>query len=72
MDIAAITQAITTLGFPIVCVFFLWRSIQDTMKNQQEETKRLREILEKNTLVLTKLMERLKVEEGDDEDVKVE
>ena len=72
MDIAAITQAITTLGFPIVCVFFLWRSIQDTMKNQQEETKRLREILEKNTLVLTKLMERLKVEEGDDDEVKVE
>ena len=72
MDIAAITQAITTLGFPIVCVFFLWRSIQDTMKNQQEETKRLREILEKNTLILTKLMERLKVEEGDDDDVKVE
>ena len=72
MAIAAITQAITTLGFPIVCVFFLWRSIQDTMKNQQEETKRLREILEKNTLVLTKLMERLKVEEGDDDDVKVE
>jgi len=72
MDIAAITQAITTLGFPIVCVFFLWRSIQDTMKNQQEETKRLREILEKNTLVLTKLMERLKVEEGDDDDAKVE
>lgn len=72
MDIAAITQAITTLGFPIVCVFFLWRSIQDTMKNQQEETKRLREILEKNTLVLTKLMERLKVEKGDDEDVKAE
>ena len=72
MDIAAITQAITTLGFPIVCVFFLWQSIKDTMKNQQEETKRLREILEKNTLVLTKLMERLKVEEGDDEDVKAE
>ena len=72
MDIAAITQAITTLGFPIVCVFFLWRSIQDTMKNQQEETKRLREILEKNTQVLTKLMERLKVEEGDDDDVKAE
>ena len=72
MDIAAITQAITTLGFPIVCVFFLWRSIQDTMKNQQEETKRLREILEKNTQVLTRLIERLKVEEGDDEDVKVE
>ena len=72
MDLTAITQAITTLGFPIVCVFFLWQSIKDTMKNQQEETKRLREILEKNTLVLTKLMERLKVEEGDDEDVKVE
>ena len=67
-----ISKLITTLGFPIVCVFFLWRSIQDTMKNQQEETKRLREILEKNTLVLTKLMERLKVEEGDDDDVKVE
>ena len=38
------------------------------MKNQQEETKRLREILEKNTQVLTKLIERLKIEEGDDED----
>jgi len=70
MNIATLTQAITTVGFPIVCVFFLWKSIQDTMKNQQEETKRLREILEKNTQVLTKLIERLKIEEGDDEDGK--
>ena len=38
------------------------------MKNQQEETKRLRERLEKNTQVLNKLIERLKIEEGDDED----
>ena len=61
-------EIIPSLGFPIVCVFFLWQSIKDTMKNQQEETKRLREILEKNTQVLTKLIERLKLEEGDDED----
>ena len=68
MDAATITSLVSNLGFPIVCVFFLWQSIKDTMKNQQEETKRLREILEKNTQVLTKLIERLKIDEGDDED----
>ena len=68
MDIAAITQAVPTLWLPNIYAFFLWQSIKDTMKNQQEETKRLREILEKNTQVLTKLIERLKLEEGDDED----
>lgn len=68
MDFSTFTTAITTIGFPIVCVFFLWKSIQETMKNQQEETKRLREILEKNTQVLTKLMERLKIDIKESED----
>lgn len=45
-------QLISTVGFPIVCVMFLWRYVNTTMK---EFTDTMRE----NTAILTKLMQKL-------------
>lgn len=45
-------QLISTVGFPIVCVMFLWRYVNTTMK---EFTETMRE----NTAILTKLMQKL-------------
>ncbi len=41
-----------SLGFPIVCCFFMWKYINDTMKEFTEK-------IEANTLALTTLCERL-------------
>ena len=37
MEMNDIITFITNLGFPIVCVFALWQSIKDYMKEQKEE-----------------------------------
>lgn len=47
-----VTTLITTVGFPIVCVMFLWKFVNDTMK---EFTKTMQE----NTLMLQKLYEKI-------------
>lgn len=47
-----VVQLISTVGFPIVCVMFLWRYVNTTMK---EFTDTMRE----NTAILTKLMQKL-------------
>ena len=56
---------IGSLGFPIVCCFFMWKYINETMKEFTAK-------IEANTLALTTLCERLtsKIEviAGDDND----
>lgn len=69
MEMNDIITFITNLGFPIVCVFALWQSIKDYMKEQKEEMKRLRELLEKNVLIIQKILDFLDItEEGDKND----
>ena len=69
MDMNEIITVITNLGFPIVCVFALWQSIKEYMKEQREEMKRLRELLEKNVLIIQKILDFLDIsEEGDKND----
>lgn len=48
----AFVQVISTVGFPIVCVVFLWNYVNTTMK---EFTKTMQE----NTMMLQKLYEKL-------------
>lgn len=50
--IELIVSVIGSLGFPIVCCFFLWKYINETMK---EFTK----IMQENTLMLQKLCDRM-------------
>lgn len=57
MDSQAIVNLISSVGFPIVCVIFLWRYVNSTMK---EFTETMRE----NTLMLSKVYEKLDTMDG--------
>ena len=54
-----ITTLISTLGFPIAaCVALFWYMIKQD-EHHKEETEKLRESIDGNTMILTKLYERL-------------
>lgn len=59
MDVSAIIQAISTVGFPIVmCLLFMYyiKYINDQHKN---EIDKLSQSLNNNTLVMQKLLDKL-------------
>ena len=58
MDINAITQMIGSVGFPIVCCVYLIYTLQSEMKE-------LRQTIENNTIVITKLAAKLDLEEDE-------
>lgn len=62
MDFSAITQAISTVGFPIVmCLVFAWY-IKDLNESHKVETEKFTDALNANTLVLQKLCDAMNVE----------
>ena len=62
MEINTVLQAISTVGFPIVmCCGLLWY-IKDQAKVRVEETKQFTEALNKNTLVIQKLCDKMNIE----------
>lgn len=62
MDINVIMTAITTVGFPIcMCGALMWYIKEDSTAHK-EETKEFTNALNKNTLVLQKLCDKLGVE----------
>lgn len=56
--IVEIERLITTIGFPIVCVIFMWRKITDS---DEKQTALLNEL----TLAIRNLSEYLKGKSGD-------
>lgn len=62
MDISAITQVISTVGFPIAMCCALFWYIKDISEKGKEETEKFTEALNQNTLVLQKLCDKLGVE----------
>lgn len=59
MDMNSITEVISNLGFPIaVCIALFWYLMKQN-EAHREETEKLRQALENNTLIITKLYERL-------------
>lgn len=59
MDMNSVIEFINTLGFPIaVCGALFWYLIKQN-EAHREETEKLRQALENNTLIITKLYERL-------------
>ena len=59
MDVSAIVQAISTVGFPIImCLLFMYyiKYINDQHK---DEIDKLSESLNNNTLVMQKLLDKL-------------
>ena len=60
MDLTQLTDIISTLGFPIVCCFVLWKSNEKNNELHKAEVDELRKAIENNTEVMIKLSERLK------------
>lgn len=62
MDMTVILQAITTVGFPIVmCLVLMWY-VMKSNESHKEETKDFTDALNRNTLVLQKLCDKLDIE----------
>jgi preprotein translocase subunit YajC len=58
-NVNVITQAISTLGFPIaMCAALFWYMIQQR-KQHEEESEKWQQALNNNTAILTKLYEKL-------------
>ena len=70
MDLAVITQFISSLGFPIAaCVYMAWQSNRMSERHQ-EEISSLRAVVEANTLSVQRLVDKLdslggEINEGD-------
>lgn len=59
MDMTAVTQAVSTLGFPIVmCGAMFWYMVKEK-DSHKEEMNSVTEALNNNTLMLQKLCDRL-------------
>ena len=59
MDMAVITQFISSLGFPIAaCVYMAWQTNKMTERHQ-EEISSLRAVVEANTLSVQRLVDKL-------------
>lgn len=59
MDVTAISQIISTLGFPIVmCVALFWK-LDKSDEQHREEIGKLSESLNNNTVVMEKLLVKL-------------
>lgn len=54
-----VVSLISTVGFPIVCVIFLWRFVNTTMKDFSTMVQDFRVTLQENTLVLEKVSQKL-------------
>lgn len=62
MDVNAIIQLIGSLGFPIVmCGALFWRTVKSDEQHKAEMDK-LSEVLNNNTIALTKLSDKLEKE----------
>lgn len=59
MDIAAVTQMIGALGFPIAACIALFVYLMRESEAHKEEVNKLNEALQNNTIALTKLCDRL-------------
>ena len=70
MDVQSITTIISSLGFPIFCCLCLgyWikvttesfnKQLEDTRKDHKDEISSLKASIDNNTIVLTKLLERM-------------
>ena len=51
-NIETVVQLISTVGFPIVCVWFLWRFVTTTMQE-------VKKTVDANTEAIVKLCERI-------------
>lgn len=59
MDVTAITQFVSTVGFPIAaCIAMFWM-VNKQNDNHKQEIDKMSEALNNNTIALTKLTDKL-------------
>lgn len=63
--IQEVSAQVSTLGFPIVCVFLLWKQMQTMSQQHKEELDKLSEAIHNNTSALIKLTDYIELK-GDD------
>lgn len=68
MDVSAIVQVISTVGFPIAACVALYFQQQKQNEQNRAELEVLKEALNQNTVALTKLVTIMEIEKGADVD----
>lgn len=58
-SMGVLLQSVSTLGFPIVMCFIIMKYMKEKDQINREELKELSKAIENNTLVISKLMERI-------------
>lgn len=66
-DLQVVYELVQTLGFPVACVLGLGYYVKYLTDTHKQEIDTLREALENNTKIITKLYERF-ISKGDDLD----
>lgn len=59
MDLSSIATIISNLGFPITCVIVMFYFLQKEQNSHKEETQKLTEAINNNTIVMERVLERL-------------
>lgn len=59
MDLTAILQAVSSVGFPVAACFLCFWYIKDSSEKHKQEIDKLSEALQNNTLVIQKLCDRM-------------
>ena len=66
MDLTAIAQMISTVGFPIACCIIMFQALTKEQENHKQEMSAVTAALNNNTIALTKLSDRLERKTNDD------
>ena len=64
MDISAISQIVGSLGFPIAMCIWMARHMEKMSEQHAQEIGQLRDVIADNTLVVTKLCDKIDTYEG--------
>ena len=64
MDISTISQIIGSLGFPIAMCIWMARHMEKMSDQHAQEIGQLRDVIADNTLVVTKLCDKIDTYEG--------
>lgn len=66
MDLTAIAQMISTVGFPIACCIIMFQALTKEQENHKQEMSAVTAALNNNTIALTKLSDKLEAKTNDD------
>lgn len=66
MDLTAIAQMISTVGFPIACCIIMFQALTKEQENHKQEMSAVTAALNNNTVALTKLADKIGGHVNDD------